>query len=309
MGRPKITVVGAGNVGATCAHWAAARDLADVVLVDVVEGMPQGKALDLMQARPIFGFNVDIVGANDYEATKGSKVVIITAGIPRKPGMSREDLINTNKNIVATVTKEIAARSPNAFIIVVANPLDAMCYVAYKVSGFPRKRVMGMAGILDTARYRCFIAMELKVAVEEVQAMVLGGHGDDMVPVVSATNISGVPLTSLLSKKRIQALVDRTRKGGGEIVALLKTGSAFYAPAAAAVQMAEAILKDQKRLVPVSAYLTGEYGLNDLYFGVPVILGAGGIEKIIPLKLTKEEEAMLQKSAAAVAKTRDDLKM
>jgi malate dehydrogenase len=309
MGRPKITVVGAGNVGATCAHWAAARDLADVVLVDVVEGMPQGKALDLMQARPIFGFNVDIVGANDYEATKGSKVVIITAGIPRKPGMSREDLINTNKNIVATVTKEIAARSPNAFIIVVANPLDAMCYVAYKVSGFPRKRVMGMAGILDTARYRCFIAMELKVAVDEVQAMVLGGHGDDMVPVVSATNISGVPLTSLLSKKRIQALVDRTRKGGGEIVALLKTGSAYYAPAAAAVQMAEAILKDQKRLVPVSAYLTGEYGLNDLYFGVPVILGAGGIEKIIPLKLTKEEEAMLQKSAAAVAKTRDDLKM
>jgi len=309
MGRPKITVVGAGNVGATCAHWAAARDLADVVLVDVVEGMPQGKALDLMQARPIFGFNVDVVGANDYEATRGSKVVIITAGIPRKPGMSREDLINTNKNIVATVTKEVAAKSPNAFIIVVANPLDAMCYVAYKVSGFPRKRVMGMAGILDTARYRCFIAMELKVAVDEIQAMVLGGHGDDMVPVVSATNISGVPLTSLLSKKRITALVERTRKGGGEIVALLKTGSAYFAPAAAAVQMAEAILKDQKRLVPVSAYLTGEYGLHDLFFGVPVILGAGGIEKIIPLKLSKEEEALLQKSAAAVAKTRDELKM
>ncbi|MEW6659114.1 MAG: malate dehydrogenase [Thermodesulfobacteriota bacterium] len=309
MGRPKITVVGAGNVGATCAHWAAARGLADVVLVDVVEGMPQGKALDLMQARPIFGFNVDVVGANDYEATRGSKVVIITAGIPRKPGMSREDLINTNKNIVAAVTKEVVAKSPNTFIIVVANPLDAMCYVAYKVSGFPRKRVMGMAGILDTARFRCFIAMELKVAVEEIQAMVLGGHGDDMVPVVSATNISGVPLTSLLSKKRIDALVERTRKGGGEIVALLKTGSAFYAPAAAAVQMAEAILMDQKRVVPVSAYLTGEYGLQDLYFGVPVILGAGGIEKIIPLKLSQEEEAMLQKSAAAVAKTRDDLKM
>jgi len=223
--------------------------------------------------------------------------------------MSREDLINTNKNIVATVTKEVVAKSPNTFIIVVANPLDAMCYVAYKVSGFPRKRVMGMAGILDTARFRCFIAMELKVAVEEIQAMVLGGHGDDMVPVVSATNISGVPLTSLLSKKRIDALVERTRKGGGEIVALLKTGSAFYAPAAAAVQMAEAILMDQKRLVPVSAYLTGEYGLNDLFFGVPVILGAGGIEKIIPLKLSKDEEALLQKSAAAVAKTRDDLKM
>jgi malate dehydrogenase len=309
MARPKITVVGAGNVGATCAHWAAARELADVVLVDVVEGMPQGKALDLMQTRPIFGFNVNVVGANDYEATRGSQVVIITAGIARKPGMSREDLINTNKNIVATVTKEVAAKSPNAILIVVANPLDAMCYVARKVSGFPDKRVMGMAGILDTARFRCFIAMELKVAVEEIQAMVLGGHGDDMVPVVSATNVSGVPLTSLLSKKRITALVERTRKGGGEIVALLKTGSAYYAPAAAAVQMAEAILKNQRRVVPVSAYLSGEYGLDDIYFGVPVILGAGGLEKIITLKLSKEEEAMLQKSAAAVARTRDELKM
>jgi malate dehydrogenase len=309
MARPKITVVGAGNVGATCAHWAAARELADVVLVDVVEGMPQGKALDLMQARPIFGFNVNVVGANDYEATKGSQVVIITAGIARKPGMSREDLINTNKNIVASVTKEVAAKSPNAFLIIVSNPLDAMCYVARKVSGFPDKRVMGMAGILDNARYRCFISMELKVAVEEIQAMVLGGHGDDMVPVVSATNVSGVPLTSLLSKKRISALVERTRKGGGEIVALLKTGSAYFAPAAAAVQMAEAILKNQRRVVPVSAYLTGEYGLNDIYFGVPVILGAGGIEKIITVKLSKEEEALLQKSAAAVAKTRDELKM
>jgi malate dehydrogenase len=250
-----------------------------------------------------------VVGANDYEASRGSKVVIITAGIARKPGMSRDDLINTNKNIVATVTKEVAAKSPGAFLIIVSNPLDAMCYVAYKVSGFPRKRVMGMAGILDTARYRCFIAMELKVAVEEIQAMVLGGHGDDMVPVVSATNVSGVPLTALLSRKRLAALVDRTRKGGGEIVGLLKTGSAFYAPAAAAVQMAEAILKDQKRLVPVSAYLTGEYGLHDLFFGVPVILGAGGIEKIVPLKLSPEEEAMLERSAAAVARTRDELKM
>jgi len=309
MGRPKISVVGAGNVGATCAHWAAARQLADVVLVDVVEGMPQGKALDLMQARPIFGFNVEVVGANDYEATKGSQIVIITAGIPRKPGMSREDLINTNKNIVATVTRQVVEKSPKAFLIIVSNPLDAMCYVALKVSGFPARRVMGMAGILDTARYRCFIAMELKVAVEEIQAMVLGGHGDDMVPVVSATNVSGVPLTSLLSKKRLEALVERTRKGGGEIVGLLKTGSAFYAPAAAAVQMAEAILKDQKRLVPVSAYLTGQYGLNDLFFGVPVILGAGGIEKIVTMKLTGKEEAMLKKSAAAVARTRDELKM
>ncbi|OGP73043.1 MAG: malate dehydrogenase [Deltaproteobacteria bacterium RBG_13_58_19] len=309
MGRPKITVVGAGNVGATCAHWAAARELGDVVLVDIVEGMPQGKALDLMQARPIFGFNVEVVGANDYEATRNSQIVIITSGIPRKPGMSREDLINTNKEIVAQVTRQVVAKSPRAFLIVVANPLDAMCYVAYKVSGFPRKRVMGMAGILDTARYRCFIAMELKVAVEEIQAMVLGGHGDDMVPLVSYTTISGVPLTALLSKKRLDALVERTRKGGGEIVALLKTGSAFYAPAAAAVQMAEAILQDQKRLVPVSAYLTGEYGLNDLFFGVPVILGAGGIEKILTLKLNPAEGAMLQKSAAAVARTRDELKM
>jgi malate dehydrogenase len=280
-----------------------------VVLVDVVEGMPQGKALDLMQARPIFGFNVEVVGANDYEPTKNSDVVIITAGIARKPGMSREDLINTNKNIVSTVTKEVAAKSPNAFLIIVSNPLDAMCYVAYKVSGFPKNRVMGMAGILDTARYRCFIAMELKVAVDEIQAMVLGGHGDEMVPVVSATNISGVPLTDLLSTDKISALVERTKKGGGEIVALLKTGSAFYAPAAASVQMAEAILKDQKRVVPVSSYLSGEYGLNDLFFGVPVILGAGGIEKILPLKLTQEEEAMLKNSAAAVAKTRDELNM
>ena len=309
MGRPKITVVGAGNVGATCAHWAAARELGDLVLVDVVEGMPQGKALDLMQARPVFGFNAEIVGTNDYAATKDSQVVIITAGIPRKPGMSREDLINTNKNIVGTVTKEVMAKSPDAFLIVVANPLDAMCYVAKKVSGLPRERVMGMAGILDTGRYRCFIAMELGMAVEEIQAMVLGGHGDDMVPVVSATNVSGVPLTELMAPERIAALVERTRKGGGEIVALLKTGSAYYAPSAAAVQMAEAILKDQKRVVPVSAYLTGEYGLNDIYFGVPVILGGGGIEKILTLKLSKAEEEMLKKSATTVAKTRDELKM
>ena len=309
MARPKITVVGAGNVGSTCAHWAAAKELADVVLIDIVEGMPQGKALDLMQARPIFGFNVEVAGANDYAATKGSDVVIITAGIARKPGMSREDLINTNKNIVANVTKEVAAQSPNAFIIIVSNPLDAMCYVAYKVSGFPKNRVMGMAGILDTARYRCFIAMELGVAVDEIQAMVLGGHGDEMVPVVSATNISGVPLTDLLPIEKINALVERTKKGGGEIVALLKTGSAFYAPAAAAVQMSEAILKDQKRLVPVSAYLQGEYGLNDIFFGVPVILGTDGIERILPLKLSDREEEMLKHSAQAVAKTRDELKM
>jgi malate dehydrogenase len=310
MCRGKITVVGAGNVGATCAHWAAARNLGDVVLVDIVEGMPQGKALDLMQARPIFGFNVEVVGStNDYSLTKDSDVVIITSGIPRKPGMSREDLINTNKEIVAAVTRQVVANSPNAFIIVVANPLDAMCYVAYKVSGFPRERVMGMAGILDTARFRCFIAMELKVAVEEIQSMVLGGHGDEMVPLVSCTNISGIPLSQFMSQERLDALVERTRKGGGEIVALLKTGSAYYAPAAGAVQMAEAILKDQKRVVPVSAYLNGEYGLKDLFFGVPVILGAGGVEKILEVPLSATEDAMLRNSAAAVAKTRDELKM
>jgi len=309
MARPKITVVGAGNVGATCAHWIAARELADVVLVDIVEGMPQGKALDLMQARPIFGFNVDVVGANDYEATRDSQITIITSGIPRKPGMSREDLIATNKNIVAQVTSQVVEKSPNTIIIVVANPLDAMCYVAYKVSGFSPQRVMGMAGILDTARFKCFIAMELGVAVEEIQAMVLGGHGDEMVPLVSCSNVSGVPLADLLPPPVIAALVERTRKGGGEIVSLLKTGSAFYAPAAAAVQMSEAILKDQKRLAPVSAYLTGEYGLEDIFFGVPVILGAGGIETIMTLQLTQEEQAMLSKSADAVTKTRDLLKM
>jgi len=308
MGRPKITVVGAGNVGATCAHWAAARELGDVVLVDVLEGMPQGKALDLMQARPVFGFNVEVVGTNDYVATQDSQVVIITAGIARKPGMSREDLINTNKNIVAAVTKEVTAKSPDAFLIVVANPLDAMCYVAKKVSGLPRERVMGMAGILDTARFRVFIAMELGVAVEEIQAMVLGGHGDDMVPVVSATNISGVPLTALLAPERIAALVERTRKGGGEIVALLKTGSAYYAPAAAAVQMAEAILKDQKRLVPVSTYLDGEYGLKDMFFGAPVQLGRKGVERIIEYKLSEAEQEAFNKSAGAVRTTLDALK-
>jgi malate dehydrogenase len=309
MARPKITVVGAGNVGATCAHWIAARELADVVLVDIVEGMPQGKALDLMQARPIFGFNVEVVGANDYEATRDSQITIITSGIPRKPGMSREDLIATNKNIVAQVTSQVVEKSPDTIIIVVANPLDAMCYVAYKVSGFSPQRVMGMAGILDTARFKCFIAMELGVAVEEIQAMVLGGHGDEMVPLVSCSNVSGVPLADLLPPPVIAALVERTRKGGGEIVSLLKTGSAFYAPAAAAVQMSEAILKDQKRLAPVSAYLTGEYGLEDIFFGVPVILGAGGIETIMTLQLTQEERAMLSKSADAVTKTRDLLKM
>jgi len=308
MARKKITIVGAGNVGATAAHWAAEKELGDIVLVDIVEGMPQGKALDLMQARPIYGFNVNIIGANDYEATANSDVVIITSGLARKPGMSREDLLNKNTEIVAGVTRAVVAKSPNAILINVANPLDAMCYVMKKVSGFPRERVMGMAGILDTARFRCFLAMELNVAVEEIQSMVLGGHGDDMVPILSATTVSGIPITQFVKDSaRLSAMVDRTRKGGGEIVALLKTGSAFYAPSAAAVQMAEAILKDQKRVVPVSVYMDGEYGLKDIFFGVPVILGAGGIEKIIELPLNADEQALLEKSAAAVTKTRDEL--
>lgn len=308
MARKKITIVGAGNVGATAAHWAAERELGDIVLVDIVEGLPQGKALDLMQARPIYGFNVNIVGTNSYEETANSDVVIITSGLARKPGMSREDLLYKNTEIVAGVTRQVIAKSPNAILINVANPLDAMCYVVKKVSGLPRERVMGMAGILDTARFRCFLAMELNVAVEEIQSMVLGGHGDEMVPILSATTVSGIPITQFIrDKAKLDAIMDRTRKGGGEIVALLKTGSAFYAPAAAAVQMAEAILKDQKRVVPVSAYMQGEYGLNDIFFGVPVILGANGIEKIIELPLTPEEQAMLEKSAAAVIKTRDEL--
>lgn len=308
MARKKITIVGAGNVGATAAHWAAERELGDIVLVDIVEGLPQGKALDLMQARPIYGFNVNIIGTNSYEETANSDVVIITSGLARKPGMSREDLLYKNTEIVAGVTRQVIAKSPNAILINVANPLDAMCYVVKKVSGLPRERVMGMAGILDTARFRCFLAMELNVAVEEIQSMVLGGHGDEMVPILSATTVSGIPITQFIrDKAKLDAIMDRTRKGGGEIVALLKTGSAFYAPAAAAVQMAEAILKDQKRVVPVSAYMQGEYGLNDIFFGVPVILGANGIEKIIELPLTPEEQAMLEKSAAAVIKTRDEL--
>lgn len=309
MARKKITVVGAGNVGATCAHWAAQKELGDIVLVDIVEGMPQGKALDLMEARPVYGFNVNIIGSNDYDATTGSDVVIITSGLARKPGMSREDLLNKNTKIVAGVTKNVVAKSPNAFLINVANPLDAMCYVMKKVSGLPRERVMGMAGILDTARFRCFIAMELGTTVEEVQSVVLGGHGDDMVPLLSYTTVGGIPITKLVSPERLKAMVERTAKGGGEIVALLKTGSAYYAPSAAAVQMAEAIIKDHKRIVPVSVYMQGEYGLKDIFFGVPVVLGAGGIEKILELELTAEEKTMLQKSATAVSKTRDELKL
>jgi len=298
--RKKITIVGAGNVGATAAHWAAERELGDIVLVDIVEGVPQGKALDLMEARPVEDFDVSITGSNNYEDTRNSDVVIITAGLPRKPGMSREDLVQKNREIVEAVTRQIVANSPQCFIIVVSNPLDTMSYLAYKVSGFSRNRVMGMAGVLDSARFKTFIAMELNVSVEEVQAFVLGGHGDEMVPLIRYSTVAGIPIAELIPEDRIRAIVERTRKAGGEIVNLLKTGSAFYSPVASAVQMAEAILKDKRRILPCAVYLDGEYGLRDLFFGVPVILGADGVEKIIEVALTAEEKQAVEKSAREV---------
>ena len=298
--RKKITIVGAGNVGATAAHWAAERELGDIVLLDIVEGIPQGKALDLMEARPVEDFDVTITGTNNYEDTKDSDVVIITAGLPRKPGMSREDLVQKNREIVEAVTRQIVAHSPQCFIIMVSNPLDTMAYLAYKVSGFSRNRVMGMAGVLDSARFKTFIAMELNISVEEVQAFVLGGHGDEMVPLIRYSTVAGIPISQLIAEDRIQAIVERTRKAGGEIVNLLKTGSAFYSPAASAVQMPEAILKDKRRILPCAVYLQGEYGLHDLFFGVPVILGADGAEKIIEASLTAEEKAAVEKSAREV---------
>jgi malate dehydrogenase len=300
MGRKKITIVGAGNVGATAAHWAAEKELGDIVLVDIIEGMPQGKALDLMEARPVEGFDVTITGTNSYDETAGSDLVIITSGLPRKPGMSREDLLQKNKEIVASVTKSVVTQSPNCIIIVVSNPLDTMSYVVKTVSGFPKNRVMGMAGVLDTARFRVFIAMELNVSVEDIQALVLGGHGDSMVPIPSNASVGGIPLTQLLSKEKIDAIVARTRKAGGEIVALLKTGSAYYSPSASVIQMAEAILKDKKRILPCCAYLEGEYGLNDIYFGVPVKLGTDGIEQILKVSLTEEEKILVQQSGKTV---------
>ncbi|MEE8381240.1 MAG: malate dehydrogenase [Thermodesulfobacteriota bacterium] len=309
MGRKKITIVGAGNVGATSAHWAAEKELGDVVLVDIVEGMPQGKALDLMEARPVEGFDVTITGTNGYEETADSDLVIITSGLPRKPGMSREDLLQKNKEIVSSVTKSVVAKSPDSIIIIVSNPLDTMSYVAKVVSGFPKHRVMGMAGILDSARFKVFIAMELNVSVEDIQAMVLGGHGDSMVPLPGNASIGGIPLTQLLSKERIDAIVARTRKAGGEIVALLKTGSAYYSPSASAIQMAEAILKDKKRILPCCAYLEGEYGLNDIYFGVPVKLGSNGIEQIIEVSLTEEEKELVLQSGKAVKESISSLNL
>ncbi len=298
--RKKLTIVGSGNVGATAAHWAAAKELCDIVLVDIVEGVPQGKGLDLLEAMPVEGSDVNVIGTNSYEATKDSDVVIITAGIPRKPGMSRDDLIATNTNIVKSVTEQVVKYSPNAFLIVVSNPLDAMTYVAYKVSGFPRNRVMGMAGVLDTARFRTFIAQEVGVSVEDVTAFVLGGHGDTMVPLVRYCSCGGIPVSKLISKERLDEIVQRTRDGGIEIVNYLKTGSAFYAPAASAIAMAEAIIKDKKRIMPVAVYLEGEYGINDVVVGVPVKLGGDGVERIFELEFTDEEKAMFDKSVEAV---------
>jgi malate dehydrogenase len=287
-------------VGATAAQRLAEKELCDVVLVDIVEGVPQGKALDLAEAAPIEKHDAHLIGANAYDATAGSHIVIITAGIPRKPGMSRDDLLSTNAGIVKKVTQEVAARSPEAILIIVSNPLDAMCHVAFDASRFPKQRVIGMAGVLDSARFRAFIAMELNVSVENTHAFVLGGHGDTMVPLPRYSSVAGIPITELMSKERIEALVQRTRNGGAEIVGLLKTGSAFYAPASAAVEMAESILKDKKKVLPCAVYLQGEYGIKELFIGVPVKLGAKGIEQVIEIKLSGEENAALQKSAAAV---------
>lgn len=308
-GRHKVTVVGAGNVGATAAHWIAAKELADVVLVDIVEGTPQGKSLDLAQAAPIDGFDVKLIGTNSYEDTANSDVVIITAGLPRKPGMSRDDLLKTNSDIVGQVTDQIAKYSPNAFIIVVSNPLDAMAQVAFRRSGFPKNRVLGMAGVLDSARMRCFLAEALNVSVENVTAFVLGGHGDTMVPLPRYSTCAGIPVTELLPKEQLDAIIARTAGGGAEIVGLLKTGSAFYAPSLGAVEMAEAILKDKKKILPCAVFLEGEYGINGLFVGVPVKLGKNGVEQIIEINLTNDERAALQKSAGAVQELIDVLQI
>ncbi len=300
MGRAKITIVGAGNVGATAAHWAAAHELGDIVLIDIIEGVPQGKALDLYEASPVEGFDCRVTGTNDYADTADSDIVIITAGIARKPGMSRDDLINTNAGIVGSVPEEIASRSPNCVLIVVSNPLDVMVTKAHMVCGFPRERIMGMAGVLDSARFRAFISMELGVSIEDISATVLGGHGDSMVPLPRYSTVSGIPIPDLMPADRVESIVQRTRDGGAEIVNFLKTGSAFYAPGAAIVQMAEAIIKDKKRILPCAALLDGEYGQKGIFMGVPVKLGAGGIEEVIELKLTPEEQAAFDESAGLV---------
>ena len=302
MKRAKISVIGAGNVGATTAQWCAAAELGDIVLVDIpqTEGMPAGKALDLMQASPIVGFDSNLVGTSDYADTAGSDVVVITAGLPRKPGMSRDDLLGTNAKIMTAVTEQVAKHSPDSIIIVVSNPLDAMVQRCLQVSDFPSHRVLGQAGVLDTARYRAFLAMELGVSVEDISAMLLGGHGDTMVPLASCASAGGIPVTQLIAEDRLEAIVDRTRKGGAEIVGLLKTGSAFYAPAAASAQMVEAIVRDKKRLIPCAAYCDQEYGVGGYYVGVPIILGSSGVEKIIELEMSDSEKAAFQKSVDAV---------
>src|SRR5687767_4902937 len=307
--RKKITVVGAGNVGATAAHWLAAKELGDVVLVDIVEGVPQGKALDLAQAAPVEGFDVRMIGSNTYDETENSDVVIITAGLARKPGMSRDDLLKTNAGIVSNVVDETVRRSPNAILIIVSNPLDAMCQVALRRSGFPKHRVIGMAGVLDSARMRCFLAEALDVSVENVTAFVLGGHGDTMVPLPRYSTCAGIPITELLPKETVDQIVKRTANGGAEIVSLLKTGSAYYAPSSAAVEMVEAIVKDKKKILPCAVLLEGEYGVNGLFVGVPVKLGAGGVEEIIQINLTTEERAALHKSAGAVEELVDKLNL
>ncbi len=298
--RNKITIVGAGFVGATAAHWAAIKELGDICLIDIIEGMPQGKALDLAEAAPVEGYNCEIIGTNNYEDTRDSDIVIITAGLPRKPGMSRDDLLEKNTSIVKAVTEQIARYSPNAVLIVVSNPLDAMVYVAHKVSGFATNKVLGMAGVLDAARFRTFIAMELDVSVEDVNAFVLGGHGDSMVPLPRYSTVAGIPLPDLLPEDKIEALVDRTRKGGGEIVSLLKTGSAFFAPSASVIAMAESILKDQKRIFPCAAYCDKEYDVGGYFVGVPVKLGGNGVEQVIEIKLTPEEKEAFDRSVEAV---------
>ena len=300
MSRNKVTVIGAGNVGATAAQRIAEAGLADVVLVDIVEGLPQGKGLDLAEAAPVVGHDARVIGTNDYADTAGSDIIVVTSGIARKPGMSRDELMTTNAGIVRGVVTAAAAQSPNAILIVVTNPLDAMCHVAMEASGFPRERVIGMAGVLDSARFRTFIAMELGVSVEDTHAFVLGGHGDTMVPLPRYSTVAGIPITELLPADRVQALVDRTANGGAEIVGLLKTGSAFYAPAAATFEMVEAILRDRKRVLPCATLLGGEYGVDGLFVGVPVVLGAAGMERVIEIRLSDDEQAAFQRSAAAV---------
>jgi malate dehydrogenase len=309
MARRKIALIGAGQIGGNLALIAAQKELGDIVLYDVVEGVPQGKALDLMQSRAVDGYDVRIVGTNKYDEVSGSDVVIVTAGVPRKPGMSREDLLGVNIKIMRDVATNLKEKCPNAFVVVISNPLDAMVYAMKQITGFPKERVAGMAGVLDTSRFRLFVAEELGVAIEDVHALVLGGHGDDMVPVTRLCSVAGVPLEKLVPKPRLDAIVERTRKGGGEIVALLKTGSAFYAPATSAIAMAESYLKDKKRVLPCAALLEGQYGVRGYYMGVPVIIGAGGVEKILEVDLTADEKQRFQKSFESVKKTVDEIKL